>query len=208
MALITEAELSLRERKKRQTRRALQRAAVALVAERGLDQVTVEDIAGAAEVSRRTFFNYFSSKEQALIPQDPSLVERLPEAVAARPPGESPLQALRAVLTDALAEMAPDRQADLRHRALLRSEPRLLAAQLAAWAELERALVRAVAERTGADAERDLYPALVVAAAVGAVRVALGRWRAGAGAALEALLGEAFDLLAAGLREPPREPGS
>lgn len=60
------ASLGLRDRKKRQTRVAIERAALGCVLERGLEEPTIEDICARAEVSRKTFFNYFASKEAAL----------------------------------------------------------------------------------------------------------------------------------------------
>ena len=203
MSTTSEVAPGRRERKKLQTRRALQRVAVALVAERGFEHVTVEDIADAVDVSRRTFFNYFGSKEEALIAWDPDAAERVREDLLARPGSEPPLESLRAVLGELAGEIASDREDWLAHRTLIRAEPRLLSAHLAAWAEFERVLVHAVAERTGCDPERDLYPALVVASAVGATRVALMRWRSRGRAPLSALLAQAFAALGAGLPAPP-----
>jgi len=65
-------ELGLRERKRRDTRRALQRAILAESIERGYDRVTIEDVCRVADVSPRTFFNYFTSKEDAVLGPAPS----------------------------------------------------------------------------------------------------------------------------------------
>src|SRR6185437_17180262 len=94
-----EAPVSLRERKKQATRLLLRRAALELVAERGLANVTVEDIAEAAEVSPRTFFNYFPSKEAVLFAGDPDRAAALRGAIASAVPGQPALDALRLVLT-------------------------------------------------------------------------------------------------------------
>src|SRR5205814_2752416 len=88
----------LRERKKAETRDALASAALRLADERGPDRVTVDDIASAAGVSSRTFFNYFSSKEDAIVGSSESTTARVVDALAARPEREAPIDALRAAI--------------------------------------------------------------------------------------------------------------
>src|ERR1700759_3655961 len=78
---------SLRERQKPAPRRSLRRAALSLVAERGFAHVTIEDIAEAADVSPRTFFNYFPSKEAALFGGDPERAAELRKGGASEGPG-------------------------------------------------------------------------------------------------------------------------
>src|SRR3954452_2536083 len=96
----------LRERKKLATRLALHRAALELVAERGLEHVSVDDIAARADVSPRTFFNYFSSKDDAVLGLDPDAMQRQVTELRARPAEEPPVEALRAVARAQAAEMA------------------------------------------------------------------------------------------------------
>ncbi|MDQ1576821.1 MAG: hypothetical protein QOH55_1971 [Microbacteriaceae bacterium] len=74
---VTEEELGLRERKRLATRRAIQFASVELASERGFDRVTVDEISHAANVSPRTFFNYFPSKESAIIGELPELPDEI-----------------------------------------------------------------------------------------------------------------------------------
>ncbi|MFD0854756.1 TetR/AcrR family transcriptional regulator, partial [Actinomadura adrarensis] len=85
----------LRERKKEATRKALHDAAIRLIMERGLDHVTVEAIADAAGVSRRTFSNYFAGKEEAVLYGDEQRMEQLLAEFEARPASESSWTALR-----------------------------------------------------------------------------------------------------------------
>src|SRR6201995_3847503 len=89
---------SLRERQKPAPRRSLRRAALSLVAERGFAHVTIEDIAEAADVSPRTFFNYFPSKEAALFGTDPEQIPVLRERIIHTAPGEPALEALRMIM--------------------------------------------------------------------------------------------------------------
>ncbi len=98
---------SLRERKKLATRRTLRRVAIDLVAERGFARVTVEDIAEAADVSPRTFFNYFPTKEAAVFGADPDRLDRIRAGIVSAAPGQDAHAALREVLAaDARARAA------------------------------------------------------------------------------------------------------
>lgn len=195
--------LGRRERKKLGTRQALRRAALELVAERGLERVTVEEIAEAVDVSRRTFFNHFSCKEEAVVGPDPGRLDRLREALDARPDDEPPLAVLQAVLGQVAQALAQRQDEQLLQIRVARENPALLPRQLAAFAEFERVLMQDVAARTGTDPERDVYPTLVAAAAVAALRASLAVWRTtGARPGLEDLLSAAFAQLAAGLPPP------
>jgi AcrR family transcriptional regulator len=205
----TEPPVSLRERKKLATRRLLRCAALDLVAERGLTNVTVEDIAEAAEVSPRTFFNYFPSKEAALFGGDPERAAKLREGVANGAPGKPALDALRAVLAEDSEAIADELRslggnpADwLRRMRVARTDPHVRAAQAAQMAMIERSIAEGLAARLGADQETDPYPGVLAAAAVGVVRACLTFW-AGAGGAmpLGQLIDQAFQALAAGLPE-------
>jgi AcrR family transcriptional regulator len=91
------------ERRRRRTQRALQNAAITLVGTRGLAEVTVEEIAAAAGVSRRSFFNHFPTKAAALFDPDPSDAERLAQLLAAASGSSHPWQALQAALVSFVA---------------------------------------------------------------------------------------------------------
>src|SRR3954471_2406387 len=114
------ATIGLRERKKVATRQALHEAAVRLAVEHGLDRLTVEAIADAAMVSRRTFSNHFAGKEEALLYGDQVRVRRLLELVRGRPAGEPPWAALTAAATELVSQGVPDP----RRMAPLRPPPR------------------------------------------------------------------------------------
>ncbi len=202
---IPDSTAGRRERKKAATRHALESAALTLVAQRGFDHVTVEDIADAADVSKRTFFNYFTSKEQAVLGGGPGAPDAIRRALADRPPDEPPLRALESVLGMLAHEYTGTRPDWLARRQVIRSDPRLLAASVAGWGELERTLVEAVGERSGLDPERSLYPSVLVSASISAVRMATLRWGTGE-QSLDTLVAEAFDVLAGGLAAPPEAP--
>jgi AcrR family transcriptional regulator len=91
------------ERRRRRTQRALQNAAIALVGRRGLAEVTAEEIAAAAGVSRRTFFNHFPTKAAALFDPDPSDAERLAQLLSAASGSADPWRALQSALVSFVA---------------------------------------------------------------------------------------------------------
>ena len=162
----------MRERKKAATRRALHEAAVALTLEHGLDRVTVEAIADAAMVSRRTFSNYFGGKEQALLYDDRCQMDRLVGMVRARPAADSAWQALTAAAVELCADLGdPQRLARMR---ALRRHPSLLSEQIALFAATETDLAEAVAARLAAP--DPLRARLMAAAYMAALRVASHRW--------------------------------
>jgi AcrR family transcriptional regulator len=201
--------VSLRERKKNATRRALRRIALDLVAERGFAHVTVDDIAAAAEVSPRTFFNYFPSKEAALFGMDPERVAALRAAAVAAVPGEPVLAALRAVMTDVaegiteeLAALGGDVADWLARMKIARTDPHLRAEHTAQLALVERAVTEGLAERLGVDPERDPYPGLLAAVGVATVRSGVIFWANSGGAVpLDQYMDLAFRALKDGLPE-------
>ena len=191
--------VGLRERKKSETRRAIAAVALQLAIEHGPDAVTVEDIAAAADVSPRSVFNYFGTKDEAILGLDPSVRTEVVEQLTARPAHETPLEALAALLTERMTGADDDGRIWRARAELVRQHPRLRAAQVTSQAALEHELTLVVAQRTGLDAERDAYPALVVAVALSALRNVLGRSRAGNRQQLAQEIEEAFALLSDGL---------
>jgi AcrR family transcriptional regulator len=214
--MVPEQPASLRERKKLATRRLLRSAALDLVAERGLANVTVEDIAEAADVSPRTFFNYFPSKEAALFGgSDPDRASRLRERVASEAPGEPALSALRTVMAqdaeaiaDELRSLGGDPADWLRRIKVAREDPQVLAAHAAQMAMIERAITEGLAIRLGVSPEADPYPRVLAVVAVGVTRACTTFWGGSGGAVqLSRLIDQAFGALADGLPEssPLRE---
>jgi AcrR family transcriptional regulator len=202
-----ETQVSLRERKKLATRRLLRRAALELVSERGLANVTVEDIAEAADVSPRTFFNYFPSKEAVLFGGEPDRAAMLREGIATGSPGQPAIDVLRTVLVaDAEAIAAELRSLGgvdwVRRMKMARHDPLVRAAHAAQMAMIERAIAEGLTARLGADAETDPYPLVLAAVSVAVVRACMAFWGGSGGAVpLVELVEQAFRGLADGLRE-------
>lgn len=174
-ALTTDTAPGRRERKKVATRRAIQRSALLLAARQGVENVTVEQIANRADVGLRTFFNYFPSKEDAILANTVPGMENLLVEFGARPAEEPVLVALR----EAVMRVMQDRDAagrdHLRALRLVRDSPHLAPRQMAMHAAYEKTLADAVGDRVGPGAP-PVYPALCAAAALATLRVVLNRW--------------------------------
>jgi AcrR family transcriptional regulator len=164
----------LRERKKAATREALGDAAWSLCVQHGLDGVTVEQIARAAGVSLRTFFNYFSSKEEAVVAGDTATAEAFVREFAARPAGEPVLVALREALRSIYPRYVDlDRLRQLRE---LRRAPALLPHVLAAYSAREHQLTAVIAERCGVDVADDPYPVVAASTILASLRAVVQWW--------------------------------
>ncbi|MEV7360332.1 TetR family transcriptional regulator [Kitasatospora sp. NPDC091276] len=101
-------QMGLRERKKERTRETIAATAIRLFLDRGFDQVSITEIAEAAEVSRRTLFAYFPTKEDLVLQRFADHEGEAARTVRARPAGQPPLEALRAAMLDALARRDPN----------------------------------------------------------------------------------------------------
>jgi len=169
---VTTPKSGLRERKKEATRKALRDAALRLALERGPANVRVDDIADAAGVSPRTYNNYFSSREQAIVAAVTAEQEaRVAAAVAARP--------ATARLSDAVVEAIVEQYSapgshDPRALLLITTSPALRDAFLGTAAGMEHPLATVIAQRTGDTGQ--LTARVLSASVAAAVRIALGQW--------------------------------
>ncbi|MEN3358718.1 MAG: hypothetical protein V7637_2700 [Mycobacteriales bacterium] len=168
-------EPGLRERKRLTTRQALGQAALRLAVERGPADVRREDIAAAANVSPRTFSNYFSSKEEAIVSLAVDRAAGVTASLRGRPVRESLRTALVAAFVEQYAQAAPSREWVRQIRVIV-SSPEVQGAYLKILATIEVSLADAIADRIGADAQHELRPRVLAAAACGAERVAIGYW--------------------------------
>lgn len=193
----------IRERKKQETRDALHRAALRLYVERGPEAVTISDICEAANVSRRTFFNYFDSKDDAVLDRDEEGSGRsLPERIAARPEGEDPLevihQAVRAGIVNSL-----DHPTWRERQQLVRRHPQLVQVAFASTRRTRDLMAEGIARRTDQSPD-DLYPRVVASAAHAVAQAALARWNPeDSGAELLEILDESFAIAASGFHLKP-----
>jgi AcrR family transcriptional regulator len=203
------ASIGLRERKKADTRKALSDAALKLAFENGVDVVTREAIASLAGVSLRTFNNYFTGKYEALAYRQTERMRRSITALRGRPAGEPLWTSITEALLEPLQEdfgevtgeedRVPTKTELVEIRKLL-SRPEI---RNAMSRELFEEWVEAVAERSGTDPVRDMYPRLVTAVVRAVGDAALDTYATSdPPVAVTTLLRQAMAAVAAGLPEP------
>jgi AcrR family transcriptional regulator len=179
-----------RQRKKQRTRDALIEAAMGLFAAKGYDRTAVHEITDAVDVSERTFFRYFASKEDLVLSFVRDGAAAFAEALAARPPQEEPLTAARHAFQASLRQLpggTGDAASYLSVMELVDSTPALLAAYLRYIHDHDDEIIRVLAQREGVDPATDRRPR-VLAAMIGALVFLANRdWRAGGDTSAEAM---------------------
>ncbi|WP_218221660.1 TetR/AcrR family transcriptional regulator [Nesterenkonia sp. Act20] len=203
---MTDDHVGLRELKKLMTRDAISAAALKLTEEKGLNEVTIDDIAREAFVSPRTVSNYFASKEEAVLAAGKADAARILDDFSASTSQDPPLKILCELLSTYARDHADQlrgaaRMADLEHK-----NPSLRPYRVSQEVQLLEKLCFLVAARTGTDATTDLYPSLVASAAFSAMLTSLEIWWRNdlPDERLPQLIMDAFNLVSAGY---PHETG-
>jgi AcrR family transcriptional regulator len=194
----TQPLVGRRERKKAATRQAIADAALQLFLARGYDQVSIRDIADAADVSTTTLFKHFTGKEALVFDQDEAQEAKLVAAVRERPAGQSIVDALREHVLNAglLVAAHPDL---IEFTSLVDATPALRAYAERMWTRHTDALSAAIAEESGVD--HDNLECVTLARFVLEIP-SLVRGRPDPRAAIEVI----FDIVAHGWTPPARPP--
>lgn len=190
---VAEQPTGLRERKKRRTRDALLHAALDLFTTQGYDETTVDEIVDAVEVSQRTFFRYFASKEETAFAVQEMVESRFLSELRQRPAAEAPFEAMRSAVLcawnsigEAIEEIVSV-ELHMRTYRMIESTPSLLAAHLGRSIDLETEIAEVIAGREGLDVRTDPRPRVAVAAFSGVMRATGQLWGQGRDTSVESL---------------------
>jgi AcrR family transcriptional regulator len=165
--------VAIAERKRRAVRGELSEAALPLLVERGFDSLTIDDLARVAGVSRRTFFRYFSSKEDMVFAFLDQWAVRLAADIVARPADDDPVAAVHQAFRQ-LTIAYEDRALVLVR--LVRETPALHKQERINREHLRSAVVTALARRLGVDEERSLRPQILATIAFAPLDAAMLAW--------------------------------
>lgn len=198
--------MTLRDRKKSQTRDRIAAQALRLFARQGYEGTTVDQIAEAAEVGRRTFFRYFPTKEAVVFPEWERRLEQFRASLAPRgsaglsdPGGSAGLQAVRRSLLGLAEDYAAHREQLLAQQQLIEGSAALLAAESQQDRLWEAAIAQAFGDRAGSGATARRRARLAAGVVMGAIRATLREWfRARGRTNLRTLGEEAFAMLSSG----------
>ncbi len=194
-------ELGLRARKKIERRRCIEAAALDLFEATGFDRTTIEDIAAKADIAPRTFFSYFSTKEDVVLADYASRLERIVGTLGQRPASEPPWMALRAAFVIVAGDYAGQHDELVRRFVIIAGNPSVYARSLQLQAGWEDTLATALAGRMAID--DGIEPRLMASAALACMRSSIQHWLlTGHQSNLPALVEGCFDRLATGLGEP------
>lgn len=182
----------------------MEQAALDLFERSGFDGTTIEEIAAAAEISPRTFFHYFPTKEDVVLARYSLRLDQVVAALVASPPEEDPWTALRGAFLSVSENYETHREELLRRFRIIQATPSVAARNLQVQASWESAVADAVAVRLGRPPTEDIRPRLIAGAALAAMRASLQRWLTDGGhSRLPDHVGYCFELLGRGLRELP-----
>lgn len=164
-----------RAARRAQTERALRDAALDLAEERGFDRFTVDEVASRAGVSPRTFFNYFPTKEAAVLADPEPVLAAMSDAFQTH--SDRPLhESLRAAVAAFLEVSSEPERGIRREAALIESTVTLRRALLSHYCAYERLLAGLIAERMGTTVEADPLPISLASAVVAVARTTLFHW--------------------------------
>ncbi|KYF91479.1 TetR family transcriptional regulator [Sorangium sp. So ce296] len=188
----------LRERKKERTRAQIIETAIDLFLKHGYEQTTLDEVLGAVEISRRTFFRYFESKEDLLIAWMDQLIEVACASIRARPRSEPPLVATRNAVRDTLGRLYEGNLPRfVAVQQFVAKTPAIRARQSERLGHCAEAISEPLAARMGLDPRRDLAPRVLASCAVAIMGCAIDAWLArGATEDLLELVDEGFRALA------------
>src|SRR3979490_3080306 len=165
--------VDIAERKRRAIRGELSEVALRLLTDRQFDSLTIDEIAAEAGVSRRTFFRYFTSKEDVVFAFLDQWAVRLAADIIARPAAENPVEAVQNSFRQLTAAYDDRALALVR---LVRETPSLQQQERINREHLRISVVNALATRLGLDAERDMRPQILATIAFAPLDAAMFSW--------------------------------